>query len=873
MLRQARRLSPESALSRPTGLGVVLRLALILAFLLGPAPLLSTTIRVPADFPTIHSAVQAARDGDAVVVGDGLYLEDNIVIDKDIAVKAEHAFGAIICGVQQQLRAVFIVRAAVRIEGFVIKNAGVGIIQRDSPDVEWTGRDLAFLNIQNVAVDINDAEKNVGRARVSNVIVDRSSRAFGTNDANGIHVENAVVVRCGTVFAGGNHLSFSADRTVVMNCERVAESAVTFFPHEGTHRIALGRDVLVLDPQALSRLDAGNVEDVLFRYFSRGSVSSPGPGSRLFLTWFAFLQLGDVSMEARDYGRAREAYARAARAAQSLNLEFMPRACLGIARAAELAGDNAGAIEYYRKAVVAVEDLKARLPLRIFREGFFLDKLEIYDRALSLLFRLHSSDTGETYSLMALRLIERARGGGFLEILWRLRAAIKSGLAPDDRSREQETFRRINDVQARLEDPSLAPAEIEALSARLEEAETDLNALLSDVLGRALRGAHPESPVGPRAVRDIAAGDIAPDTALVVYAAGPRDTYALLVTARGIRFASIGETRDVRVFVENYLAFLQDRPEDPFRGSVGGRRLYDLLLGPLLDLADKTIKKLVFIPDDVLWYLPFEALIGDADGKFLIEDFEVAYSPSISYLLNLKNQPRLGALPMDLLAVANEEGRSLPELVRNTTFRLPPLRFAAMEVLNISRLFPSRRRTVLIDDQVSEDSFKRLRLADFRIIHLATHGFLDDERWWRSALLLRPAPGVLDDGLLQALELLDLTFQAELVVLSGCRTARGKLFRGEGVMGLSGAFMAAGAKSVLSSLWPINDRSTARLMESFYRYLAEGRTKAEALRLGKLKMLGSSYGHPYHWAAFVLSGDFDRPVAVKGRLKEPAPGR
>ncbi len=853
-------------------------LLFVVPFLRLPDSLLSKEIRVPADAATIRSAVLAARDGDTVVVSDGIYLEDNIVIDKAIGVKAEHAFGAVIYGSQLHFRAVFIVRAAARIEGFVIKNAYAGIMQRGSPDVEWTGRDLAFLGIQQAAVDINDASKNVGRGRLSNIIVDRSGRGFSTNDAHGLEVTGALVTDSRLAFVGANHLYFRADRTVVVNCEKLSDVPDTDYPHDGIHEVAIGREVLRPDAEALSKVDTGTIEGVLFRFFPKSPASSPeGKVRGRFFSWFASLKLGDIHLAQGRYRQAREAYGRALSIARSMNLDFVPRACFGIARVAELAGDDAAAVDYYRRAIVAVEDLKARLPLRIFREGFLLDKLEFYDRALALLYRLHTADPGQTYGRMALRLLERVRSGGSLDSLWRLRAEIRTPRAPDHQSREQEISRRINGIQAGLEEPSRDRADVAALSVRLEEAEAESNALLSELMPKAMEAGRPGSPETSSLVRDIAESEIAPDTGMVVYAVGPAHTYALLVTAAGLRFVRIGETKDVRALVENYLAFLQDGPDDKFKGAAGGRRLYDVLLGPALDPRDKTLRKLVIIPDDILWYLPFEALVVGGQGRYLIEDFEISYSPSITYLLNLADRPSRDAAPMDLLAVANEEGRSLPGLLRNTTLRLPPLRFAAMEALNISRFFPRERRTVLVNEQVSEDSFKRLPLADYRIIHLATHGFLDDDTWWRSALLLRRGPdpsgdGPLrdDDGLIQAFELLGLTLRVDLVVLSACQTAMGQLFRGDGVVGMSGAFMAAGARSVLSSLWSVNDKSTARLMDAFYRGLTEGKTKAEALRLSKLKMLGSSYRHPYHWAAFVLSGESGTSIPVGRGRKGPS---
>ena len=101
---------------------------------------------------------------------------------------------------------------------------------------------------------------------------------------------------------------------------------------------------------------------------------------------------------------------------------------------------------------------------------------------------------------------------------------------------------------------------------------------------------------------------------------------------------------------------------------------------------------------------------------------------------------------------------------------------------------------------------------------------------------------------------------ADLIVLSACETAKGKMEHGEGILGLPRIFFYTGARSVVTSLWRIDDRSTAKLMEWFYRYLFRGYKKTHALQLAKLKMVQSRFSHPHYWAAFVLNGDFDSPI-------------
>jgi CHAT domain-containing protein len=145
-------------------------------------------------------------------------------------------------------------------------------------------------------------------------------------------------------------------------------------------------------------------------------------------------------------------------------------------------------------------------------------------------------------------------------------------------------------------------------------------------------------------------------------------------------------------------------------------------------------------------------------------------------------------------------------------------------------------------------------LADAAVLHFATHGLVDDQHPERSALALTPAAG--SDGLLQVREIYGLRLNAVLVTLSACKTAAGKEVTGEGVMGLSRAFLYAGAGAVMASLWNVNDASTTVFMGRFYRSLEKRRTIAEAAREAKLALRRDRrWSHPYYWAPFVVTGN------------------
>jgi CHAT domain-containing protein len=276
----------------------------------------------------------------------------------------------------------------------------------------------------------------------------------------------------------------------------------------------------------------------------------------------------------------------------------------------------------------------------------------------------------------------------------------------------------------------------------------------------------------------------------------------------------------------------------------------------------------VIVPDGPLHSLPFEALpvrVGAA-RKSLIEDFAVSYAPSATVLAAVSAE-RSGSAARreDLIAFADPAppaqpstrggsaaGRSAGEWAPAALARIPGAR---REVESIAR-YVSRGSKVYMDAEASESRLKRERLDRYRVLHFATHGLLSLENPGRSALLLAAPAGGKEDGLLQAREISELELSSELVVLSGCETARGRTLSGEGVQSLARAFFLAGARSVVASLWKVRDRAAEDLMTAFYRRLSEGRTKDEALRGAKLELLRRPQtASARDWGSFVLIGE------------------
>jgi CHAT domain-containing protein len=316
-----------------------------------------------------------------------------------------------------------------------------------------------------------------------------------------------------------------------------------------------------------------------------------------------------------------------------------------------------------------------------------------------------------------------------------------------------------------------------------------------------------------------------------------------------VRRAEIGEAA-LRGRVAKFVRMVEQRT---MRYGAAARDLYDLLLAPIeAELADA--ERICIIPDDVLWRVPFHVL-QDARGRHLIERVEVFHAPSLAVLQLASQRRRDGQPARQLVAFGNPliEGQTrseLREIYRDAT--LGALPDAEAEVEAIARIHGRPNSRVYVGADARESVFKS-EAARGRILHVATHGLVDDAAPMFSALLLTASKD--EDGFLEARELGALELEAEVVVLAACDTARGRITRGEGVIGLSWAFLAAGVQTTVVSQWKAESKATAALMVELHRRLAVHDSPTRALRHAQLKLLENPrYRLPFYWAPFVVVG-------------------
>jgi CHAT domain-containing protein len=301
---------------------------------------------------------------------------------------------------------------------------------------------------------------------------------------------------------------------------------------------------------------------------------------------------------------------------------------------------------------------------------------------------------------------------------------------------------------------------------------------------------------------------------------------------------------------------------------------------------------LLIVSDGALQYIPFAALpTPDASGVPLVAEHEIANLPSASVLERLRREAidrktapmavavladpvfdeedarvKAGGKVRDKMIEPQMEGTPLfaEDLTRSVAdvgmVGLPRLPFARREAEKILAVTPSGQGMSALDFAASRETATSPDLAQYRWVHFATHGLLDNEHPALSGLVFSMVDpeGKPQNGFLELQDIYNMNLPAELVVLSACETGLGKQIRGEGLIGLTRGFMYAGASRVMASLWNVSDLATAELMGRFYKAMEQdGMRPAAALRTAQIAMWKQKrWSAPYYWAGFQMQGEW-----------------
>jgi CHAT domain-containing protein/Tfp pilus assembly protein PilF len=567
-------------------------------------------------------------------------------------------------------------------------------------------------------------------------------------------------------------------------------------------------------------------------------------------------------------------------------------------------GNVVEALNRIGAALTAVESLRINVKSQQLRASFFASVRRYNEFNIDLLMRLHKQRPAEGLDTTALEASEKGRARSLLELLTEATAEIREGVEPALLERERTLRQTISDKAARqtrllsgkhTEDQAAAAArEMAALT-------TEYDQIQGRIRETSPRYAALTQPV-PLNLKQIQSEVLDGETLMLEYALGEEKSFLWAVTPASIESFELPKREEIERAARRVYELLGARNQRIANETLEQRRdrldradaeypkasaaLSRMLLGPVA--SELKNKRLFIVSEGVLQYIPFAALPDPQGGDWraLVVDHEIVSAPSASVVAVLrretanrkpaakslavladpvfsKDDPRVlvsgksRAPSVEIPSMSAEAKRSAAE---SGLGDLKRLRFSREEAHEITGLVGETMKLEAVDFEANRGLATSSELGQYRIVHLATHGLINNEHPELSGVVLSLVDdkGMPQNGFLRLYDLYNLKLSADIVVLSACQTALGKEIKGEGLVGLTRGFMYAGVPRVVASLWQVEDRASAELMKRFYqRMLGQGLRPAAALRAAQVSMQNDNrWRAPHYWAAFTIQGEW-----------------
>lgn len=568
------------------------------------------------------------------------------------------------------------------------------------------------------------------------------------------------------------------------------------------------------------------------------------------------------------------------------------------------------------EAIQLIEGVRGKVRNPELRTTFFAQSQNVYERYIELLAFQHTQDRQAGYDALALQMSEHTRARVLLDLLNESGVDFRQGGNPELIERERTTRQRLvakidgfNRLQARSaltkETEAEFRAEIEAISKEYEQIE--------DTLRRTSPRYTALSEPKPLTVNEIQSRIVAPDTVLLEYFLGESRSFVWVVTPDSLTTVQLPKKADIERLARqaydlmaetgdtNRTIRLDSIKSEQTQAALNEAlsKLSHIILGPVASHLGN--KRLLIVPDGVLHFIPFAALpVENAQSKPepLLTSHELVVLPSASALDVLRTEtldrpkptkelavvadpvfdPTDGRLPKPVTRLATaaptnqkldrkrqlrleKTKSSIQEVgIADEAHQIPRLPGTRREAESILKFVPKTKAAHAFDFTASRSFFDRPDLDQFRLLHIATHGFINSERPEFSGLIFSmfDQQGNAQNGFLLLPDVFNLKLNTDLVTLSACQSGLGKEIKGEGLVGLTQGFLYAGTSRVLVSLWNVSDQATAELMKHFYQgLLVEKLRPADALRRAQLNLRQhKKWSSPYYWAAFQLTGEW-----------------
>jgi CHAT domain-containing protein/Tfp pilus assembly protein PilF len=545
---------------------------------------------------------------------------------------------------------------------------------------------------------------------------------------------------------------------------------------------------------------------------------------------------------------------------------------IGFYDSTAIIGQLHSANSIYQNAIGLIDFIKTTLEEPGSRQSLLNNFFLVYEEAILVKCKLKEATNDEKYWHEAFDLAEKSNATLLLEALQSADAEQFAGIPDSLLHKERQLKRDISFLEKQRFEEELKnnaqPYKLTDINRKIFELKAE-NSKLNDFIRRK----YPKYFELKYATKTVSIQEIQhrllrPEQSLLAYFTGENNVFAFVVSKNNFVVVPIKKDFPLEIWIEEFrhsiyrynpgqkeLQYLSQKYANI------GHELFQLIFEPVKPFLKN--QDIVVIPGGVIGYLPFDALLANAPAQYddfdhhpyLIFDYQFSYCYSATLLKEMIN--RRGKFEKDgFIAFApSYSGDTLD--IRSDPWRavLGRLRFNVAEALAIQKIMGGR---VLSDSNATEENFRKLA-PGASIIHLAAHGKANDEHGDYSYLAFYQFQDSVENELLFVKDLYSMRIKAALVVLSACESGIGELQRGEGILSLARGFSWAGAASIVTTLWSIDDSASAGIMEQFYKNLTNGQNKDAALRNAKLdfikKRKGTNATHPLYWAAFVPVGD------------------
>lgn len=496
----------------------------------------------------------------------------------------------------------------------------------------------------------------------------------------------------------------------------------------------------------------------------------------------------------------------------------------------------------------------------------------IYTDTAELLSSLYDETGEEKYLDQIFDTIEKSRSRVTLELIQKVNASKFAGVPSDIFEEEENLNSKITDLQQELyrvenQDYEVGDQIKTALRDSIFRYKRFLDSFTSELeeLYPSYYNLKYDQTIINRA---DAQSLLQSDEVVLSYVLGSEDAHVMIVTKTNLNFVKLGKSSDIEKRILDLKEYVLNDGTEAYKQEAYA--LYKMLIKPVKEYI--TGDELIIMADQALHYLPFELLLKEipdhnrfSSYPFLVHDYVFSYIPSLTLLNEMDS--RVAADPKNLLALApfSNDVKSGDVILMDHQYSesANPLYLTQYETATISSQFRDRaslneyfsphKTKLLLGDDATYSSFAESNLSDFDYIHFATHAFINEENPEFSAILLYPEDD--NSGATYVGDIFNLELDANLVVLGACQTAIGSMYKGEGMIGFTRAFIYAGASNLAVSMWRVSDQPTAYLMIDFYDYIRQGYEYSDALRQAKLNLISNpQFANPVNWAAFTLTG-------------------